>query len=145
MKHIAGDSNSQLGVLIARWYAEQVGKPVYAPYGAIGFLDKDNNIQGAAILEGYNGANVNLHIYGPRCVTKYNLKVVLNYVFNVLKCNRLTSITRRSNKKWLRVLPRLRFEYETTLIGYFGSQRYQDGVVYKMTHKEASSWIKING
>lgn len=142
---VIGNSTDKLGTSIGQWYAKQKKQPLYEPFAAIGFLDYQGYMQGAAIFTNYNtGGSVAIHIYGPKCVNKANIKCVLNYVFNELKCSRLTVIIERKQKIMLKLLPRLLFKYEAVLKKYFGSEHQNDGVVFRMTSKEASKWIKIN-
>lgn len=142
MYFIIGNSQTDVGVSIGNWYAQQVKKNLYAPYGAIGFLDKQGNIKGAAILDAYNGANVNIHIYGPRCMTRTNIGIVFNYVFNELKCIRMTAIIERSNKRLLKTIPRMDFKFEAILKEYFGPEKKNDGILYRIGPIEALKWIK---
>lgn len=145
MKHIAGNSNEQTGVLIASWFQSQKQKIIHAPYYAIGFLNDDGHIVGACILDQYNGSNIYMHIYGPRAWTRPNIKICLEYIFNSLKCTRLTVVVPRSNRKMLKYLERCKMKFEAILESYYGVGRDKDGVVYKMTPSMANNWIKING
>ncbi len=140
---INGNSEDETGRAIGIWYAQQVNKPLYGPFGALGFLDKDGNMGGAAIFLNYNSSNIELHVYGPGCMTRQVLKAIMNYVFSDLKCNRLTAIERRSNKQMLRILPRLGFIYEAVLVSYFGPDKKDDGIVFRITPEQASKykWI----
>lgn len=145
MLKIVGNSEDKLGQTIAHWYSQKTEAPVFGPYAAIAFLNEDQDISGAAILNSYNGANININFYGPRCITRSNFRFVLSYVFNEIGCVRLTALPPRNNKKILRALPRLNFSYETVLKHYYGNKKQDDAIVYRMTPLEASKWIKTNG
>lgn len=142
---IYGNSLNEVGINIGKWYSEKVNKQLYGPFSAIGFLDDIGEIKAVAIFDSYNGSNVNIHIYAPQSITRANIRIVLDYVFNDLKCIRLSAYIPRQNRKLLKILPRLQFVYETILKGYFGKNKENDAVVYKMTNEQASKWIKING
>ena len=142
---VAGNSDDNIGKSIGIWYAKQTNKPLCGPFGALGFLDKDGNIGGAAIFTNYNQANIEFHIYGPGYLTRFSITKVLNYVFNELRCIRLTAIEKRSNKKMLKIVNKMGFVYEAVLKQYFGPDKQDDGIIFRMTSKEASKWIKING
>lgn len=142
---LIGSSLDKIGVGIGSWYANKTKNPIHEPYSAMGFLDQLGYIQGAAIFNNYNGANIEMHYYGPKCVTRMNFKAVLTYVFNELGCIRITVLPPRNNKKLLKILPRLNFVYETVLKNYYGSKKQDDAIVYRMTPIEASKWIKLDG
>ena len=140
-----GNSLDKVGQGIGNWYAGKVKNPIFEPYSAIGFLDTSGTLQGAAIFNNYNGANIEMHFYGPKCITRSNFRFVLAYIFNELSCVRITVLPPRSNKAMLKILPRLNFTYETVLRSYYGPKKQDDAIVYRMTSIEASKWIKTNG
>ena len=129
---ISGDYSSETGKAIGNWYAEKTQMPLVGPlleligpFSAIGFIDSEGTVQFALIYTNYNGSNINLHAYGPKGMNKSILKIMLHYPFNELNCSRVTAIVPRSNKKTLRLLPRLNFVYETVLKSYFGNKKEQ--------------------
>ena len=130
--------------MLFRSYSKQVGRPLYCVYSAIAFLNELGEIKATAIFDSYNGANINIHIYGPACITRGNYRKVLDYVFNELKCTRMTAQIPRSNRKLLKTIPRLNFVFETVQKFYFGTNKEDDAITYRITPKEASKWIKID-
>ncbi|HYE86631.1 MAG TPA: hypothetical protein VEA16_09765, partial [Vicinamibacterales bacterium] len=60
---------------VAEWASSRLGQPIVPPFVAIGFA-KDGELDGAAVLNDYNGANVELTIYGPGCLTPATIKYV---------------------------------------------------------------------
>lgn len=144
MYHLMGNSNDDIGKSICAWYVSQGNKPVFGPFGAVGFLDSDGNLKGAAILLNYNKSNIEVHLYAPKCFTRNSIRAVFNYVFNELKCTRLTAIPERKNKNLIKIMGRLGFVYEYNLVKYYGKEKENDGVIFRMTSIEAKKWIKID-
>lgn len=142
MRYIAGSSEDINGQIVAKWFEEKTKNKTYAPYSAIGFYKE--KLEAAVIFTDYNGANIEIHIYGPKCLTRYTISVCLDYVFNQLKCVRLTAKPRRENKYLLKILSKFGLEYEATLKQYYGETRGKDAIVYRLTKEKAKKWIEIN-
>lgn len=142
MYTIGGTSNDEIGSLLGNWYANKLKFDFSPPFSAVGFLN-ENGIQGAALFSDYNGSNIEMHYYGPRCVTRQNFKVVLDYVFNQLKCNRFTVKPYRKDKILIDIVKRLGFIYEGELKNYYGIKSEEDAIIYYMTKIEANKWIKL--
>lgn len=142
---LEGNFTTEAGVLLGNWYASQTKKPLLGPYSAIGWINEQGQIQGAAIFCNYNGHNIDIHIHCPKCITRSNYKRVLSYIFNEIKCSRLSARIKKDNKNLLRLMTRLGFIYETVLPYYYGKEKNDGAVVYRLTPIEASKWIKING
>ena len=140
------NSTMKEGIHLSNWYTEKTSQVVYPPFGVIGFMDNQTlDIKGVMVFTNYNGFNIEAHMYMPNCLNRKAIKDILNYIFNTLKCTRLTAIVPRSNKKLLKVMPKLKFVFETVLIRWYGPFKKDDGIVYRMTSKEASNWIQVNG
>lgn len=144
MYHLMGNCNDDIGKSICAWYVSQGNKPVTGPFSAIGFLDNKGNLKGAAILLNYNEANIEVHLYAPKCFTRNSIKAVFDYVFNFLKCTRLTAIPERKNKNLIKIMGRLGFIYEYNLVGWYGKEKENEGVIFRMEPKHATKWIKLN-
>ena len=126
--------------IVKTWFEDQIGEPFENKFSAIGFL-KDDKIQAAAIFNNYTGNNIDFHYYGPR-ITRGNYREIIDYVFNFLKCNRLTTIPHREHKKTLIILPRMGFMQEAILKYYYGVDDSKDGLVYVLTKDRALDWLK---
>lgn len=143
MDTLVGIEGNIQGELIKRWFEENIGEEFNNKYSAMAFLEKDK-IKAAAIFVNYTGNNIDFHYYGPR-ISRGNYRKILDYVFNFLGCNRLTTVPHRKHTKTLVVLPRLGFMHECTLKYYYGVDDADDGLVYKITKDRAKDWIEING
>ena len=142
MKAISGDYTDPIGQRIANWYVEQSKWPFYTVYTAIGFEDEYGYLRGAAIFTDFNGANIELHFIGSGMLNRRNIKMIGNYVFNELKCVRLTIRLLRKDKKIAKLFDRLGFEYECTLKSYYGLHPSQDALVFRMFRQQAEKWIE---
>lgn len=144
MDYIMGSEGDIKGDLIKNWFEEQAKEPFSNKYAAMGFI-KEDKIVAAALFDNYTRSNINFHYYGPNTITRANYRNVLNYVFNFLKCARLTAIVPRYNTKAVVSLPRLGFIQEAILKNYYGVDSDQDGLVYVIRKDRAKDWIEING
>lgn len=139
MHRIQGTHKDTIGQHIAGFFSKSICKDVYEPYSAIGWIDNDNKLVGAAIFNNYTGANIQLHMYLPNKTTKKVIKDIIRYVFVQLKCCRLTVKVEGDDKKLFQLLPRIGFEYEVTQKDYFEGPL--DATVYKLTKNNAMKWL----
>jgi RimJ/RimL family protein N-acetyltransferase len=76
---------------------------------------------------------------------KSTIKDVYRYVFEQLKCERLTAKPYCTNKKLLQLLTRLGFEYECTQERYYKEgDEVIDAEVYKLTKENIPKWVGLN-
>lgn len=140
---IWGTHEDEIGRSIGGWYFSRIEKPNYdtlSMYCAMGIL-KQGTLAGAAIFTNYNSSNVEVHFYGPKCVTAKTWREVLRFAFHRLRVNRLTTMTNRGNKKVLRVLPRLGFRYETSLKRFYGLDKSQDAIVHVIYSEDIQRFL----
>lgn len=138
MNVLYGSWDDNIGAALGRWFAKVTNKPCVGTYSAIGWLD-ETKLRTVVIFSNHNNYNVDAHVYGK--TTRQVIKQTLYYVFEVLKCGRLTAMPHRSNKNLLQLLPRLGFVYECTLKNYYGPSKGDDAIVFYMTSKHANKWI----
>ena len=128
--------------LVAEWVAKAIGEPIYEPYVAIGFV-KNKKLVGGCVFNGYNGFNIEMTCaFEPGIISRRVLDITFNYVFEQLKCLRLTVRTKRSNKKVCRIAQRIGFDYEATLKNYFGPSKRDDAILFRLTREFASRWMR---
>ena len=141
---VYGSYDDSIGQMIAGYFVRNTGYPITGPYTAVGWI-KDSQLVGQAIFNDYTGANIEIHLHFPRGLTKSNIKDVYNYVFNSLKCERLTAKPYCTNKNLLQLLSRLGFVYEYTQEKYYKEgDKIIDAVVYKLTKENIPKWVNIN-
>lgn len=124
-----------------KWYREQLGKDITPWAPTLGVLDNNSNILGVFFFTEYNGSNIEIHAQAEKCLTRAVIKFILNYVFNQLKCNRLTIKPFRREKRVIKAMIKVGFKYEGILKSYYGLTKGEDAVVYVMHRTDAEKWI----
>lgn len=141
---VYGKYDDSIGQLIAGYFVRNTGYPITGPFTAIGWI-KDTKLVGQAIFNDFTGANIEIHLYFPNGLTKNNIKDVYKYVFNSLKCERLTAKPYCTNEKLLQLIERLGFVYEYTQEKYYKEgDKSIDAVVYKLTKENIPKWVSID-
>jgi len=144
MHAIQGNSEDSVGQLIAGYFVRNTGYPITGAYRALGWVH-DGQIVGQCIFNDYTEANIEIHLYAPKCMNKKTIKDVYSYVFNTLKCERLTAKPYCTNETLLQLLERIGFVYEFTQENYYKvSNTFVDAKVYKLTKNTIPKWVKIN-
>jgi hypothetical protein len=135
----SGTHQDDIGVTIAEWFGAISGKPVFGSYSAMGWSDP-GGLKSAAIFNDYTGSNLEIHIVGR--MTRQTMREAFRYVFDQVKVIRLTAKPHRSNKRLLRMLPKIGFKFEATLKHYYGPERKDDAIVFRMDRDAALKWMK---
>lgn len=134
---------------IALWIMGKVGRRAVRPYRCIAALSDDGTLMGAALFNGYNGANVDLTVYGPGAGTRQALHAIFHYAFVTLKCTRVTARTRRRKSSQVGntplngqagILARMGFVFEHCAREYYGTGKGGDAMVYRMMRAECP-WL----
>ncbi len=144
MRAICGRHTDSVGQLIASCFVLDTGYPITGPFVALGWV-KDTKIVGQAIFNDYTEANIEIHLNYPRGITKSKIREVYKYVFETLKCERLTAKPFCNNKKLLQLLIRLGFEYECTQERYYKHDgKIIDAMVYRLMKEKIPKWVGID-
>jgi hypothetical protein len=126
---------------VADYVSQQIGLSIHPPYTAIGFVNPDRGLFGGAVFNSYNGANIEITVYCPN-VSRGIIRAIVRYGFVQLGCLRMTAKTRRSNKRTCRVLPKIGFQFEAAQRNFFGPQKADDAIVYRLDRDVAlSRWL----
>lgn len=142
---VTGTSNDEKGQMIGYWVSQMLKKQIHPPFSAMGWLNKKNSLIGAAIFNDfYPNGNIEVTVYGPGAMTRQTLNEGLHYVFDQLKCNRLTGKCARRNSRMRKLFPRVGFKFEGTMARYFGPERPDDALVFRMERPQAQKWMKKN-
>ena len=144
MKILQGASYNTDGVGIGLFFSEKLGRAMVPPFQALAF-SYDDKIKAAFLFNDYTIGNIEIHIWAPGAISRLKWRYILNYVFNQLKCSRLTAKFEPTNDTLKKILPRLGFEYEATLKHYYGPRDEQSALVYRVDRNQAAKWIKLNG
>ena len=124
---------------IAEGVGRKLGVRIFPPYFAIGFATDDKRPMAAAIFNEFNGSNIELTIWAEKGkITKGIIQTIANYVFNQLKCRRLTVRTKKRNKTVQELALRYGFTYEHVVKRYFPDDH---AVVFRM-YPEDCRWLK---
>lgn len=127
---------------VGAFASERLGVPIIPPFTSMGVVDDNEQLVGAIIYNGFNGANIEITIVGPGCLTRRFIRAAFAYPFDQLGVLRLTGRTKRSNKTMCKLFPRLGFTFEATLKNYFGPTRGDDAVLYRMSRADAAKWLE---
>lgn len=145
MHVITGTHNDSVGYLLKGYFCQNTGYPITGPYSALGWVHKEK-IVGQCIFTDFTGANVEIHLYAPRIFNRKTIGDVYRYVFDQLKCVRLTAKPHCTNEKLLCLLERIGFVYEYTQEQYYKEgDEIIDAKVYKLTKATIPDWVKLNG
>lgn len=126
---------------VADFVSQSLGIVIYPPFTAIGFA-KASGLVGGAVFNGFNGSNIEVTMYAPRGMLRGVLRALAHYTFVQLRCNRVTARTKRSNKPVQRMLTRGGFAFEGVMKRYFGPDRMDDAMLYRLDKETAlQRWI----
>lgn len=138
MRIVAGQDEA-----IAGWAGMQLGVRFQEPYTAFGFVDINDIIRGACVLNDYYpGGNIEFTYVGPRSFNRGTLGFIARFCFDELSATRITAKTRRSNVIARRLLPKGGFQFEGTQKRYFGPERGDDALVFVMSRQNAEKWLR---
>ena len=118
--------------LIGAFVNVMQGWPAEASWGnhnAMGLV-RGGKLVAGLIFNGYEGANVNMHISaidGRKWLTPEFLFAAFDYPFNELGRKRVTAFMRSKNDRAISFAKNLGFEYEGTMKNYYADD---DAVVY---------------
>ena len=108
---------------VARYVSEKVGHSIIPPYTCMG-IEKDGSIKAGVVFNCWEGADIHVTVAGDR-FGKTFIKAVGEYVFNALKCERITVTT--EHQKVVDYAMRLGGQIEGKLRNHFGKGR--DGII----------------
>lgn len=104
---------------VAPFVAKECGVQIFPPYTSIG-IEQSGEIIAGIVFNNWTGHDIHITVAG-RGWHKGLLAEVGDYVFNKLKCSRMTAITEQ--KKVVRLASRLGGKVEGTLTNQFGPNR----------------------
>lgn len=123
---------------IAGYLERRLKIKIVEPYHAIGYAADDGRPLCGFVFNGFNRSNVDITVAAEKGgLTRGVLRDVSKYVFDQLKCRRVTATIKRSNKRALKAAERFGFKYEGVLKRYFPDA---DGIQFRML-REDCRWI----
>jgi RimJ/RimL family protein N-acetyltransferase len=123
---------------VAEFVARQVEqKSSWGGYNAIG-IERDGAIVAGIVVNNYNGANATVHIAVEGILPRDFLRVCFDYLFNMMKLNRVTGLVPESNKKALKFDLHIGFEEEFVM-----PRAHPEGSMHVLVmYREKCRWIR---
>lgn len=89
---------------------------------ALGIMGKDGTVVGAALLQNFNGVNVELSYYGPNTLTPGIARSIARVVIGKLDAQRITVVTSKRNRRLMQSLLKFGFKLEGVQKRYYGAE-----------------------
>lgn len=86
---------------------------------AVGLIS-DGNLKGAALFHCFNGSNVELSYYGSATMTAGVVRTIAQFIVRTFNPSRLTVMTSKRNKRYIKSFQRLGFKIEGVQRCYYG-------------------------
>jgi RimJ/RimL family protein N-acetyltransferase len=127
---------------VADWAGKQFGRPISSVHAAVGVIDCDGTLVGAALFHDFNGSNAALVYYGPNTLTASVVRGLMAFAFDGLALNRVTAITARSNRIVTRGLKKLGFRFEGACKNFYGIGKRNMAIIYGLHADDARALLK---
>jgi hypothetical protein len=142
VKILYGTWKDYIGQNIANWHQTNGRVFVAPPYSAMCWINDKDEIVASVLFNDYNKFNIDAHICMPGTFSINKIRDIFKYVFEFLKCTRLTAKPKRSNKMVVKLIERLDFTSEATLNEYWGIGAENDALVYVFKADKLEQWNK---
>lgn len=126
---------------VGAWIAAQLGQHIAPPFAAIG-IGRGHEIIGGWLLNGFNGFNGNLTIYGPGAISRRSIRACYSHLFIDHGLLRVTASTRRDNQIMRDLMPKFGFRFEAVQRRYYGPRRRDDAFTFALFRADALKWIE---
>lgn len=127
---------------VANWVVTRFKVEIWPHVAAIGVLH-DGDLVGAAILQEYNGHNVELSYYGPGGLSPSLIRKLARLLFWNYKVQRVTVRTRRKNKCITRAITKFGFAYEGVMKRFYGPHKADDAVLYGLMRENLGRLARV--
>lgn len=108
--------------VVADWIFESQVSGVFKYDKALGIVDPAGKLVGAIMFTNWNGPNVELSYYGKNLLTLGIVRVLARYVNHVFDPARLTVITSKKNRDFIKSLRRFGFRLEGAQRCFYGKK-----------------------
>jgi RimJ/RimL family protein N-acetyltransferase len=108
--------------LVAKWLFSTLKQKIYTYDRALGLVDPSGKMIGAVLFQNWNGPNLEISYYGERTMTVGVVRCLAQFVLNTFDPARLTAITSKRNRQFMRALQRLGFRLEGVQRCYYGKK-----------------------
>lgn len=127
---------------VAEWAGTKLNAVFHPPYIAWGTIDRNGTLNGAIIFCDFiRGGNIEMTMAGNGVMRRGVFREIALYVFDQLKCTRLTARTRRGNTIARKLLPKAGFSFEGTHRRYYGPVKADDALVFALFPESAEKWM----
>jgi RimJ/RimL family protein N-acetyltransferase len=89
---------------------------------AVGIVSPEGALAGAILFQAYNGHNVEVSYYGPHTMTPGIIRTITQIAIQHFGASRLTAVTSKRNKRFMRGLLKLGFVLEGHMHRYYGDR-----------------------
>lgn len=89
---------------------------------AVGIIEEDGTLVGAAIFQNWNGCQCDLSYYGPDTLTPGIVHCIARVLTGDLDVTRVTAMTSKKNRTLIRGMINLGFSVEGTQKRFYGKQ-----------------------
>ena len=107
--------------VVADYLFKSYGSKPFKYDRAVGLLIS-GNLQGAVLFHYFNGFNVEMSYYGKSTMTAGVVRTIARYIICTFSPSRLTVMTSKRNKRYIRAFQRLGFKLEGTQRCYYGER-----------------------
>ncbi|MFA6984629.1 MAG: GNAT family protein [Arenimonas sp.] len=128
--------------LVADWVGVNLGTEILPPYTAIGGTIDGRSLVLGAVFSQWNGSNLEITLYGPGALKRGPLRAFYHYAFIQLNATRVSANVKRANKRMLKAMTRLGFEFEGTSKRFYGPTKQDDALRFAMFPDTAKDWMK---
>lgn len=125
---------------IAQWAFMRFNKRPIQLNCAFAIVDGSDTLCGAVLFSGFNGADVEVHYYGPRTLSRQILKQIGAVVLDGFKAQRVTVKTR--NEGLTRGLDKLGVRHECDLANYYGPGADDTAHQYVIPRRQIEAFCK---
>ena len=84
-------------VSVSNWAFYTTGCHPFLYNAAIGIIDENGALVGAILFSGFNGSDIEIHIYGPGALKRNIVREIAAIALKVFRVNRMTIRTSQQN------------------------------------------------
>lgn len=131
---------------VANWLFEKYKWPRYKYDRAVGIIDKDSQLVGAVLFQNWNGNDVHISYYGHRTMSLGIIRCLARFTLLTFNPSRLTAVTSKRNRQFIRALQKIGFGIEGTQRCYYGPEdnRRNTGVRFVMFRAKMERLAKLD-
>lgn len=130
---------------VAEWAGRCMGTQFVGPLSALGIVEPDGKLRGAAIFNDFQGTggNIELTLIGPGALTPSVMRGIAEYAFVHCNAARMSCKTRRDNIYMRKLLGQKRhgFRFEGVSPRYYDTEKGGDALRFVLFKEDAKRWL----